>query len=88
MLPNLVLENSFTVTDLGKNETTMELFKDDNGVPCMIEWDCPEQEITEQIGLFFDGKSLEDYDGVFELPKEAIKLIRKAGFSVPRHFEN
>lgn len=83
----LVRETSNSVTRLGEHEFTMELFKDDKGVPSMIEWDVPDLEETEHIGLWFEGKSLIDYDGVFELPLEAIKLIRKAGYSVPRDFE-
>ncbi|MEX0597121.1 MAG: hypothetical protein WD512_11530 [Candidatus Paceibacterota bacterium] len=83
----LVLETFANVTPLGEHEFTMELFKDDQGVPTMIEWDVPSLEETEHIGLWFDGKTLTDYDGVFELPIEAIKLIRKYGYSVPRDFE-
>ena len=45
-----------------------------------------EDELVEgaDIGLWFDGKSLEDYDGVFELPKEAIKLIDKLIINNPK----
>lgn len=84
---SISIDNGTTNDFQGEMDSTMELFKDDNGVPTMIEWDVPHIEKTEQIGLFFDGKSLEDYDGVFELPSQAIKLIRKSGYSVPKHFE-
>lgn len=84
----LVLETTSAVQELGAHESTMELFTSEHGTPEMIEWDCPELEMTEHIGLWFDNKTLTDYDGVFELPMEAIKLIRKAGFTVPRDFEN
>lgn len=38
-------------------------------------------------GLWFDGKNLIDYDGVFELPMKVIKALRAAGFSVSKDFE-
>lgn len=66
--------------------STMELMFN-NGVPACIEWDVEALGITESIGLWFEGKTLVDYDGVFELPKAAIKLIRKAGYTVPKDFE-
>lgn len=38
--------------------------------------------------LLFDGLSLIDYDGVFELPKEVIQALRDMGFYVdPEFFE-
>lgn len=86
------VDNGITNEPQGVMQSEMELFKDDNGTPNAIEWTVYDKdgymEFNEGIGLWFDGKSLEDYDGVFELPKEAIKLIRKAGYTVPRHFED
>ena len=81
----LVLETSMSpmVKRLGDSISTMELFTDDDNVPSMIEWDVEELEITEHIGLWFEGKELVGYDGVFELPTEAVKLIRKGGYKVP-----
>ena len=39
-------------------------------------------------GLWFKGKNLVDYDGVFELPKEVIQALRDLGFYVdPEFFE-
>lgn len=39
-------------------------------------------------GLWFEGKNLVDYDGVFELPKEVIQALRDTGFYVdPEFFE-
>ena len=38
-------------------------------------------------GLWFEGKNLIDYDGVFELPKEVIWAVRKLGFHVGEEFE-
>lgn len=81
------VDNGFTNVLQGEAESSMELYTSGNGTPVMIEWDVPELEMTEHIGLFFDGRTLEDYDGVFELPIQAIKLIRKAGWTVPKFFE-
>jgi|TARA_R110000822_G_scaffold6851_6_gene28633 hypothetical protein len=85
------VDNGTTNIPQGERESEMELFLDDDGVPSMIEWVVYDEEgdteFVEGIGLWFEGKSLTDYDGVFELPMEAIKLIRKFGYSVPRYFE-
>lgn len=91
---NLQLEYSCTPVpqQLGRFNNSMELWKlGPNHYE--IEWvfspvNSPDDEDVEHIGLTFDGKTLTDYDGVFELPKEAVKLIRKAGFRVPKDFLN
>jgi hypothetical protein len=41
----------------------------------------------DYAGLWFEGKRLADYDGVFGLTRHDIKAIRNAGFVVPRDFE-
>jgi hypothetical protein len=88
---NINIDNGTTNVSQGDLESSMELFADDDGLPCSIEWVVEDEDgevaFVEHIGLWFEKKSLTDYDGVFELPKEAIKLIRKSGYSVPRHFE-
>ena len=63
--------------------STMTLYAGENH---MIEWDVPAIGQTLHIGLWFEGKNLSDYDGVFELPKQAVALIRKAGFVVGHEF--
>ena len=89
---NINIDNGLTNISQGDMRSEMELFQDGDKAPRMIEW-CVynknnDYEFVEHIGLWFDGKTLVDYDGVFELPKEAIKLIRKSGYSVPKHFED
>ena len=81
------VDNGYTNEPQGTFKSEMELFTDNNGKPHLIEWYVPKLDELEHIGIFFEGKTLVDYDGVFELPKEAIKLIRKAGYKVPKHFE-
>jgi hypothetical protein len=36
-----------------------------------------------EIGLWFGGKELSDYDGVFFLPREIGEMLAEAGYSVP-----
>jgi hypothetical protein len=51
-----------------------------------IEWHIPSLDEVYQIGLIFEGNTLVDYDGLYDLPKEAIALVRGAGFIVPEDF--
>lgn len=37
---------------------------------------------SEGGGLWFDGKTLVDYDGAYELPAKVIEMLRTAGFKV------
>jgi hypothetical protein len=57
----------------------MELFAYPDG-SYMIEWDIPTMDITEYIGIWHEDKRVTDYDGVFELPQEAIDLLKENGF--------
>jgi len=36
-----------------------------------------------EIGLWFEGKELSDYDGVFFLPREVGEMLKDAGYAVP-----
>jgi hypothetical protein len=82
----LTLETSMsaTPTKLGKHTSTMTLYGfelDPNYF--FIEWDIPTLDEVENIGIWCeDGtKELRDYDGVFELPLEAIELLQENGFN-------
>lgn len=79
----LILEGSWGSRDIGKHKSTMTLWEE-RGPVYSIEWKVPDLGRTEHIGLTFERGRLVDYDGVFSLPREAIALIRKAGFTVPR----
>ena len=81
----LVSEGSWGSRSVGKHPSTMILYAGPNSY--MIEWDIPALETCEHIGLTFEHKTLTDYDGVFSLPREAIKFLRKQGFRIPREFE-
>jgi hypothetical protein len=82
------IDNGFTNTPQGIKTSTMELYKDPDGTPTAIEWIISDGEFVEQIGLWFEDKDLIDYDGIFELPSQAIKLIEQAGFNVSNDFRN
>lgn len=77
-------ENSFSSWNLAKRTKsvmTLYYYKDNTG---FIEWDIPALEMTEHIGLTFEitpeGKRvLEDYDGVFAIPDQAMDLLEKHG---------
>lgn len=36
-----------------------------------------------EIGLWFEGKELTDFDGVFALPREVGEMLKDAGYVVP-----
>lgn len=82
----MVLETSMSPKPevLGKGDCSMKLY--DNGDNTgNIEWyyEINGEGDEVSIGLWFeDGtKTLCDYDGVFELPKEAIELLEKHGYN-------
>jgi hypothetical protein len=69
-------------TSLGKHTSTMELFHVSENRYC-IEWDIPTLDETYNIGIWVeDGtKTVTEYDGVFELPEQAVKLLQNNGFN-------
>lgn len=79
----LISETSYHVSELGKHKSTMYLYFDENNCRGLIEWDIPPLQTVVEIGLSFedDCKNLQDYDGVFSLPKEAIELLEENGFN-------
>lgn len=82
---NINIDNGVKQISQGEQQSEMELFMD-NGIPVGIEWDNP-IDVT-YIGLLFDDKkNLIDYDGVFELPSEAISLIEHVGYKVSDNFK-
>jgi hypothetical protein len=87
----LIQEGSWGERDLGKHESTMELYEGDDAGHDWIDWECEALDMTENIGLWYemvDGKrTLTDYDGVFSLPGEAIELLEGHGIVVPDEFK-
>lgn len=73
------------VENLGIFNNTMELYHIENN-EYLIEWSSDDEEIYVQIGIWVENiwvknKKVTDYDGVFELPKQAIELLKNNGFN-------
>jgi hypothetical protein len=88
---SLIMEGSWGEQSLGEHQSVMELYLTEDKTRGFIEWDVPElQELTE-IGLWFetyeDETVLTNYDGVFSLPYEAIKMLEEAGVFVSAEFK-
>jgi hypothetical protein len=88
---SLIMEGSWGEQSLGEHESVMELYLTEDKTRGFIEWDVPDlQELTE-IGLWLQthgGKMmLTDYDGVFSLPYEAIKMLEETGVYVGAEFK-
>ena len=67
------------VMSLGRRRQRMTLYLQDEGHG-LIEWDAGEDGEGATIGLLFEGRRVADYDGVFELPMQAVKLLEAAGY--------
>ena len=69
------------VADYGVQENTM-VFRTD-GKHMWIDWwvgkENDEVDMAE-IGIWTVGKKVVDYDGVFEIPVQALELLQKAGY--------
>lgn len=75
----LVEETAYSQKSIGKHKSEMILWARDGHH--FIEWIV--DDIAEvEIGLTINHRTVIDYDGVFELNPEAIKLIKKAGYGV------
>ena len=78
-----------TPDHLGVADCSMEIFFNDDDTPTCIEWIIEYDDGTtdeENIGLWFENRTLTDFDGLFSLPYHARKLIRLNGFRIPRDF--
>lgn len=84
------IDNSYTNVYQGHHESTMELFPADEDGNCCIEWEVDAIGANEGIGIFCSdgGKVVTDYDGVFEVPYQAIRLLERNGYDVTYLTEN
>ena len=74
------MEGSWGSRSLGKLSCSMELFDAGKG-QAMIEFIAGNN--VEHIGISYDEtKKVIDYDGVFSIPNEAIKLLESVGYNV------
>ncbi len=69
-----------TVQSLGHRRQTMTLHADTGRG--LIEWDAGDDGEGAAIGLIFEDRRVVDYDGVFSLPMQAVKLLEAAGYDV------
>jgi hypothetical protein len=85
---NIVREYSSKpkVDDLGRQKCKMTLYRSEkNESNGAIEFETESECVG--IGLTFSKNELLDYDGVFELPREAIELMESCGIKVGEDFK-
>lgn len=76
----VIKETSYgIVDDYGEKDNSMELMKVDNHLE--IEWIIGKEEDVVHIGIETNGKDIVGYDGVFEIPKQSIELLKECGFN-------
>jgi len=76
-------ETTYAITPLAKDvESEITVTIDEETGVGGFEWNIDELEITEGGGLWFEGKELVDYDGVFELPKQLVNFLIAEGFNM------
>jgi len=74
------------------NERTTE-FKYDNGAWVSVctdkedgsweyQWDEDDEETYSEGGLWFEDKTLTDYDGCYELPEEVKMALKELGYEL------
>ncbi len=84
---NINVDDGYRNNSQGIHKSTMELFSFNNGdcIPLgyQIEWDIPSLETTVHINIEYEqtGMKVIGYDGVFEMPEQAIELLEKHGFN-------
>ena len=79
---NLNIDNGYTATSHGDHESEMTLHLDSSGYPVNIEWDNPVMYTNIGIEYDEDTKEVTGYDGVFEIPEQALYLLKAAGFKI------
>lgn len=74
------VDNGYVNIPQGEHESIMTLFEDVES-SYWIDWENPVSD--EYIGIFCkEGtRIVTDYDGVFEVPEQAIRLLERNGFN-------
>lgn len=57
------------------------------GTPSCAEVYSDDYEEYAEIGLGWNGKTLVDYDGVFQIPQPVVDFLREEGWVVPKDFD-
>lgn len=88
----LYSHGSWGQRDVGTFESTMSYYEGDDAGRGMIEWDIPDIEQTEEIGLTFemrgDKRALIEYDGIMAIPFQACELLESLGIIVDEEFKS
>ena len=80
----LIEEGSWGERPVGEHASTMRLYRTIHPRQMFIEWEIPDLDMEQHIGLWFnDQNELIDYDGVMSLPKQAVKLLLQHGYTCP-----
>ena len=82
---SLRLENSFAVIKTEpdvKLNVTVGIKSDDYGWFEIYDLETDGEEWYAEGGLWFDGKTITDYDGVFSLPNPVISKLKEWGYDV------
>ena len=67
------------IDDYGEKDNSMELMRVGNNL--LIEWIVGNEEDSVEIGITTVGKDVTGYDGVFEIPQQAVELLKECGFN-------
>ena len=71
--------NNTLLSESAKSEISIKIHEDGTGY---AEWEIPELDEYEEIGLSFEGNVLIDYDGVFSLPPELVQYLSIQGYNM------
>ena len=83
----VVHQTGQALTDRTQGVTVHLHTRDGESVPCSAEiMSGPNDEHYADIGLVFDGTTLIDSDGTFELPQEIVTMLLEAGLRVAPEF--
>ena len=78
---SLVHQNGVQLTAPSKGIEIILHTRENEHDPCCAELLSGDHHA--EIGLWFEGKELCDYDGIFSLPREIGELLKRAGYVVP-----
>jgi hypothetical protein len=81
---SLVHQNGRLLTEPTKGVEIFLHTRENEKDPCCAELSGGDH--YAEIGLWFEGNELTDYDGVFSLPREIAQMLTDAGYIVPHNF--
>lgn len=76
----IVHQNGSRLSDVTKGTQVILHTRPGEAAPCCAE--IISEDLHAEVGLWFDGTELCDYDGVFSLPREVGEMLGDAGFIV------